>query len=205
MLLAGFFQFQGIGERMQSELDARQELRNLETLIRRDLSQAVYLASYASPIENQVRPSGIQAVNLTEEGQPRDHLSLHVSGRGRFYTGFRRALNPELFEVAYRFRRDAEGQLGFYRREGYYLDGPLDEGEEAIEHRLSKRLQVLDLTFFDAQGEAQESWASSTEAALPLGVNVRLGLEDAPGHLLESSFTLNLRPVMGPGVKWGEQ
>ncbi|MDT8446026.1 MAG: type II secretion system protein [bacterium] len=205
LLLTSFFQFQGTGSRLESTLAARQELRNLEALIRQDLASAVYLPHYATAVDGQAPPSGIVGVNNQDEGQERDLVSMHVAARGRFYTGFRRALNPELFEVAYRFKRDAQGVLGFYRREGYYLGGPLDEGEEAIEHRLSTRLKSLDLKYYGQDNLALDSWNSNAEQPMPLGVMVVLGLEEAPGQVIESRFVLNLRPSMGPGVSWRDR
>ena len=200
LLFEGYFQFQGQSSRMSKTIHLRQELRNLESLIRADLTEAVYLENYAKGAEGEIRPSGILAMDLMEGGFNRDQLHLQVHSRGQFFTGFKLAYNPELFEVSYYFETNPQTGLGFYRREAYFIDGPLDEGGDAIVHQLSKRLTQMNLTFFDDQNQPQKDWPG--KGGLPLGVEVELTLEGEDGTSQTSHFVINLRPAMGPGVRF---
>ena len=203
LLLGSFFQFEGVGSKLEQTTNLRQELRNLETLLREDLGSAVFLTRLAGAKAEQPNPSGILGTDLQEAGADRDRIDLQIHSRGKFFNGFKMAYNPELFEVSYYFDRDEQGVLGVYRRESFFVGRPLDSGGEAIVHRLSTRLKGFNLTYYDFENKSQPGWVSSTEAPLPSGVDVTLVLEGENGLTLEQKFTLNLHPSMGPGGTWG--
>jgi len=204
LLMSSFFSFQSIGTKLESKLSMRQELRNLETLIREDLSSVVYLENYAAKSAEFSRPSGIRGMDSESQGHPQDRLDLQVHSRGRFFTSFKRSVNPELFEVSYYFGQDDQGKTGFFRRESYFIEGPIEAGGEAITHKLSSRLVEMNLTYYDQLGAPQPAWVSAPEAALPTGVDVHLGLVGESGEKFSQDFTVNIHPSMGPGVVWGK-
>ena len=58
----------------------------------------------------------------------------------------------------------------------------------------------MNLTFFDDQNQPQKDWPG--KGGLPLGVEVELTLEGEDGTSQTSHFVINLRPAMGPGVRF---
>jgi len=203
LLMTSFFNFQGIGQKVEDKLKMRQELRNLETLVREDLANVVYLEHYSVGTAESPRPSGIRGTDAQESGLNQDRLDLQVHSRGRFFTSFKRSVNPELFEVSYYFDRDDQGVIGFYRREAYFIDGPIESGGEGITHRLSTHLTEMNLTYYDQAGATTPAWVSRKKAALPTGIDVQLTLKGESGESFSQSFTVNVHPSMGPGVVWG--
>ena len=205
LLMSSFLNFQGIGQRLDNKMKLRQELRNLETLIREDIYNVVYLDHFANTGAGTSRPSGMRSQDQQEGTLQRDRLDLQVHSRGKFFTGFKRAYNPELFEVSYYFSQNHQGETGFYRRESYFIDGPIEEGGEEIVHRLSTHVKVFNLTFYDQDNKTLPKWTSTKTANLPAGVEVDLTIQNKQGEEMTQRFTINLHPSMGANVSWGHR
>src|SRR3989339_237038 len=203
LLLGGFFQFQRGKEKLSHHQGLTQRLRLAEHLLAQDLQSALFAKSFArvATAAEPERPSGIWAENHSLGTREEDKLHLHTARRSRFYRGEERAFGPGLHEVSW-FVTEEAGVRHLVRREEYSLDPDITRGPRSQGHSILRGIASFDLKFYEAGGkEPLEEWQSKAEHPLPQAVKVTMQLQDGE-QTLETSFTLNLRPKMGP-VTWG--
>lgn len=212
ILMSSFFQFHRQTDRVESILRLRQELRILEQIIRNDLQSVVYLDAFMQ--ESQTDPDGRKSGIFGEDkglgDKSRDRLHLHINSYARFHRNLVREHDPELHEVSYYLEEPDPGTFLFKRREEFYLDADITDGERSIIHTLSQNVTSFDVKYFKgAETEPLDEWDSSSYATtktaadkLPAGVVVTLEIKDKKGELLKSSVQINLRPYMGQFISW---
>jgi len=212
ILMNSFFQFHQQSDRMEALLQLRQELRILEQIVRKDIQNAIYLEQFMTDPQKlqDGRKSGIFCENQQNGEQSRDRLYMHVNSYSRFYRNLPREHDPEVHEVSYYLEEvDLENFL-FKRREEFYVDPDITEGERSIEHTLSHRIISFDVKFYKSnETEPIDEWDSSIyqtsgNAAdkMPTGVVVSLEIKSKSGESLKSEMEINLQPYMGQNVNW---
>lgn len=212
VLMNVFFQFKDQTARFESVMALRQESRILEHLLRQDLQAAVYLNEFVKPnirgeVENE---SGIISVNETDGDLDADQLHMHVNRRSRFYRGLSPDRDPEIHEVSYFLKINSKGIKQLLRREQFYIDNDLTDGEPSITHAISDNVIGFDVKFFlSKRTEPLDEWGTDRiksmfkeAVGIPAGVLVTLKLKNAAGERLESGFQVNLHPDMGGGISW---
>ncbi len=213
LLMNVFFQFSDQSTRFSSTLDLRQEARILELLLRQDLQSAVYLKSWAEKSgEDEInnRRSGIVGIDEKNGEEDSDRLHLHVNRPARFYRGLSMEKDPEIHEVSY-YLEDIVDRYQFKRREQFYIDSDITDGDVSISHALSENVVAFDLKYYLQKTlEPIEEWGTEgiqreekDAVGIPAGVVVTLKLQDLSGESLETQFQINLQPHMGTGITWG--
>ena len=170
VLFAAFFQISNSSLKVQSTLDARQELRLLMKIVLDDLQKVRYLKHFAESdqSETQQRETGLIADrNLGPEnpdtGQIEEVTSID------FLTSIKSRCFPEenygdplLHDVSYSLQVYPDTKTwDFIRREDFYIDNNLREGGK--NHVLSEEVTKFDLEFLEsetalAEGGFWEKW-----------------------------------------------
>ena len=170
ILYSAFFQISNYSLKVQSALDARQELRLLMKIVLDDLQKVRYLKHFADSEqgENQQRETGLIADrNLGPEnpdtGQLEEVSSIdfHTAIKSRFFPeeNFR---DPELHEVGYSLHENLDAKTWeFMRREDFYIDTNLREGGKY--NVLSEEVTKFELEFLESEtalagGGFREKW-----------------------------------------------
>ncbi|MBU2644189.1 prepilin-type N-terminal cleavage/methylation domain-containing protein [bacterium] len=210
-----FFQFKDQTNRFDSILDLRQESRILEHLLRQDLQSAVYLANFMkpSPDGDDGRQSGIVGVDEQIGDRAADRLHLHVNRLTRFHRGLALEKDPEIHEVSYYLEETTDNRLQFKRREQFYVDIDITEGDGSIVHALSDHVVAFDLQYYRQENpEPIEEWGTQmirrqmeTAVGIPAGVTVTLKLQNEAGESVDTQFQINLQPEMGASIKWAKK
>lgn len=209
ILISSFFQFQQQSSRMESILELRQELRILEQIIRNDLQSAIYLEEFMTmppKEERDGRKSGIYGIDDAVGDHKTDQIHLHVKNRSRFHRNLSWEEDPRLHEVSYFLEMVDNEQFRFKRREEFYIDTDMTEGERSITHTLSTKVVSFNVEYYQHdQEETLDEWDSSASdipAPMPVGLNVSLEMRNEQGEQLSSSMQINLRPYMGDFASW---
>jgi len=212
VLMGVFFQFGDQKKRFESTTMIRQESRLLEHLLRQDLQAAINLREFTSPNEKgePENPSGLIGINERTGNLDSDRLHLHVNRPVRFFRGLPINRDPEVHEVSYFLEADEGGKQQFMRREEFYVDADMTDGEEEIKHPLSGHVIAFDVKYFLAnRAEPLEEWGTDAikrefggAVGIPAAVQVTLRLRNTDGEELESGFQINLQPEMGGGILW---
>ena len=170
VLYAAFFQISNSSLKVQSTLDARQELRLLMKIVLDDLQKVRYLKHFAESdqSETQQRETGLIADrNLGPEnpdtGQIEEvtGIDFHTSIKSRFFPE-ESSRDPELHEVGYSLQENPDTKTWeFIRREDFYIDNNLREGGKY--HVLSEEVTMFELEFLEsetalAEGGFREKW-----------------------------------------------
>ena len=170
VLYAAFFQISNSTLKVQSTLDARQELRLLMKIVLDDLQKVRYLKHFveSDQSETQQRETGLIADrNLGPEnpdkGQIEEVTSIdfHTSIKSRFFPE-ENSRDPELHEVGYSLQDNPDTKTWeFIRREDFYIDNNLREGGKY--HVLSEEVTMFELEFLEsetalAEGGFSEKW-----------------------------------------------
>jgi len=212
LLMNVFFQFKDQSNRFSSTLDLRQEARILELLLRQDLQSAVFLHSWSKKNvddEYDVRQSGIVGIDDTNGDADSDRIHLHVNRPARFFRGLPLEKDPEIHEVSY-YLEEADDRYQFKRREQFYIDSDITDGDDSISHALSENVVSFDLKYYtQKKPEPIDEWGTEGSqreirdaVGIPAGVAVTLKLQDSNGESLETQFQINLQPDMGTGITW---
>lgn len=215
LLMSSYFQFHQQNQRIESILSLRQELRILEKLLREDLQSVVYLDKFMSPAKRRYNTdlrSGLYAISEVGENEDEhmDVIHMHVKRRSLFLRTLPLSQDPELHEVSYYLEKNEETEkLEFKRREEFYVDTDITEGDESIIHAISERVVSFNLEFYrERVEEADDEWDSTggnrNQTRLPAGIKVTLVMKDPKEETLESSFEINLRPKMGQTALWSK-
>ena len=212
LLMNVFFSFKDQSARFESHLNLRQEARILEHLLRQDLQAAVYLKAFAKPGKNEDEgnSSGILGIDGQEGENESDQLHMHVNRPVRFYRGLPTEKDPEIHEVSYFLDEFSEGRGLFIRREQFYIDSEMTEGDDSIGHTLSENVVGFDVQFYlSGVNDPIEEWGTpgilrqfEKAFAIPAGIGVTLKLQDKDGEVFESRFQINLQPDMGANIEW---
>ena len=170
VLYTAFFQISNSSLKVQSTLDARQELRLLIKIVLDDLQKVRYLKHFAESDqnENQQRETGLIAVlNLGPENPDTGQfeevtvIDFHTSIKSRFFPE-ENSRDPELHEVGYLMQENPDTKTWeFVRREDFYIDNNLREGGK--NHVLSEEVTKFELEFLEsetalAEGGFREKW-----------------------------------------------
>ncbi len=170
VLYAAFFQISNSSLKVQTTLDARQELRLLMKIVLDDLQKVKYLKHFAESdqSETQQRETGLIAErNLGPEnpdtGQIEEvtGIDFHTSIKSRFFPE-ESSRDPELHEVGYSLQENPDTKTWeFFRREDFYIDNNLREGGK--NHVLSEEVTKFELEFLEsetalAEGGFREKW-----------------------------------------------
>ena len=170
IIYAAFFQISNSTLKIQSTLDARQELRLLMKIVLDDLHKVRYLKHFADSDQSETkqRETGLIAeLNLGPEnpdtGQIEEVTSIdfHTSIKSRFFPE-ENARDPELHEVGYSMQENPDTKTwDFIRREDFYIDNNLREGGK--NHVLSEEVTKFELEFLEsetalAEGGFREKW-----------------------------------------------
>jgi len=170
VLYASFFQISNSTIKVQSTLDARQELRLLMKIVLDDLQKIRYLEKFADSdqSETQLRETGLIADrNLGPEnpdtGQIEEvsTIDFHTAIVSRFFPeeNYR---DPGLHEVSYSLQENPDTKIWeFIRREDFYIDKNLREGGKY--NVLSEEVTKFELEFLEsetalAEGGFRENW-----------------------------------------------
>ncbi len=207
-----FFQFNDQSTRFGSKLDLRQEARILELLLRQDLQSAVFLNSWSKKNKEDDfdnRYSGIVGINDKNGDEDSDQIHLHVNRPARFFRGLPPEKDPEIHEVSY-YLEEVDDRYQFKRREQFYIDSDITDGDGSISHSLSENVVAFDLKYYlPKKLEPVEEWGTegvqreeNDAVGIPAGVIVTLKLQDSSGESLETQFQINLQPNMGNGITW---
>jgi prepilin-type N-terminal cleavage/methylation domain-containing protein len=212
LLMNVFFQFKDQSNRFSSTLDLRQEARILELLLRQDLQSAVFLPSWSTKYvdESDGRQSGIVGIDDTNGDADSDRIHLHVNRPARFLRGLPLEKDPEIHEVSY-YLEEVDGHPQFKRREQFYIDPDITDGDDSISLAISENVISFDLKYYQQKNpEPMDEWGTeevrremTNASGIPAGVAVTLKLRDSSGERLETQFQINLQPDMGTGIKWG--
>jgi len=218
MIMSGFWQFSDQNSRVESILKLRQEMRILEKLIREDLQAAVYLEEFMGGGEkddvDDGRKSGIYGINETRGDKDADIIHLHVNRSSRFYRSTEYKNDPMLHEVSYFLIENDDDALKFQRREEFYLDPDITDGERSIIHTLSNHVVSFNIQYYRInQDEALDEWDSSNTDQqdssknqkgnwIPAGVKVTLEIMDKKGEKLVNVFQVNIHPPMSSNINW---
>lgn len=217
MVMSGFWQFNEQNSRMESILKLRQEMRILEKLIREDLQAAVYLENFMKTdikTGEDDRKSGIYGINEARGEKDSDTIHLHVNRSSRFYRSIEYKNDPMIHEVSYFLSEREDNSLCFQRREEFYIDADITDGERSITHTLSNNVVSFNIQYFRInQQDPMDEWDSSSsenqlnvknpeEIRIPAGVQVTLELMDKKGEKLINIFQINLHPPMGSFIDW---
>jgi prepilin-type N-terminal cleavage/methylation domain-containing protein len=211
-LLNSFFQFNQQSRRMESILRLRQECRTLERIIRDDVASVVYLKEFMKDPMNERdgRKSGVLGINGSLEGKDSDIIHMHVHHRSRFYRDLPFERDPMLHEVSYFLEELESGEKRFKRREEFYLDADITDGDRSVVHTLSDHVVSFDVKYYKVRSvEPIDEWDSDDPliigngtAKIPTAVSITLELVDESGEELKSELIVNLRPYMGAFVSW---
>jgi prepilin-type N-terminal cleavage/methylation domain-containing protein len=212
ILMSSFFQFNQQSNRMASMLKLRQETRILERIIRNDIQSVVYLYEFMNyqGKDTDGRKSGILGIDEMLGEKSGDKLHLHVNAPSRFQRTLKAENDPKIHEVSYFLEEAEDGRYLFKRREEFYVDTEITEGERSIIHTLSHHIISFDVKYYmGAEEEPLDEWDSSKNAgtkpptsALPSGVIVSLEIRGEDGETLTTDLQVNLKPQMGTGVIW---
>ena len=170
VLYAAFFQVSNSSLKVQSTLDARQELRLLIKIVLDDLQNLRYLKHFADSDQNetQQRETGLIAdLNLGPEnpdtGQIEEFTSIdfHTAIKSRFFPEDN-SRDPELHEVGYTLKENTNTKKWeFIRREDFYIDKDLREGGKS--NVLSEEVTKFEVEFLESEtalagGGFKERW-----------------------------------------------
>ncbi len=170
VLYAAFFQVSNSSLKVQSTLDARQELRLLIKIVLDDLQNLRYLKHFADSDQNetQQRETGLIAdLNLGPEnpdtGQIEEFTSIdfHTAIKSRFFPE-ENSRDPELHEVGYKLQENTNTKKWeFIRREDFYIDKNLREGGKS--NVLSEEVTKFEVEFLESEtalagGGFKERW-----------------------------------------------
>ncbi len=170
VLYAAFFQVSNSSLKVQSTLDARQELRLLIKIVLDDLQNLRYLKHFADSDQNetQQRETGLIAdLNLGPEnpdtGQIEEFTSIdfHTAIKSRFFPEDN-SRDPQLHEVGYTLQENTNTKKWeFIRREDFYIDKDLREGGKS--NVLSEEVTKFEVEFLESEtalagGGFKERW-----------------------------------------------
>jgi len=209
-LTTSFFQFQDQNRRTESIFQLRQESRILERIIREDLQNVLYLYAYTSggTKDFDQRKSGIYGISEEVGELNKDSIHMHVGRLSRFHRSVPHNRDPAVHEVSYYLEESDQDQLHLKRREDFYIDPDITDGDESIVHTISDNVRSLDVKYYQAKSPDELDEWDSTEVfkkkghPLPAGIYVTIELENKNGEKLKSDFHVNLKPDMGASIKW---
>ena len=209
-LMTSFFQFQDQNQRMESVVELRQESRILERIIREDLQNVLFLHEFMKrgTQDYDQRKSGIIGVSEAVGDRDNDSIHMHVGRLNRFYRTIPHDKDPAIHEVSYFLEETGQQTVQLRRREEFYIDSDITEGDESIVHTLSDNVRSFDVKYYiGVDPEEVEEWDSAENSkrgasALPAGVKVTIELENEKGEILKSAFQVNIKPDMGTMIKW---
>jgi prepilin-type N-terminal cleavage/methylation domain-containing protein len=212
LLMNVFFQFKDQTTRFDATLDLRQEARILEHLLRQDLQAAVYLKAFINQGKEvkDDRRSGIVGIDEQAGDHDRDWIHMHVNRPTRFFRGISPEKDPGIHEVSYYLEVDDNNRLQFNRREQFYIDLDITDGDEGIIHALSENVVGFDIKYYmKNNSDPVEEWGAPVAQqrvkgafGVPAGVVVTLKLQTQGGEIFETQFQINLQPSMGGGISW---
>lgn len=209
-LTTSFFQFQDQNRRTESIFQLRQESRILERIIREDLQNVLFLYGYMSGGTKDLdqRKSGLYGISEEVGGLNKDAIHMHVARSSRFHRSVPFQRDPAVHEISYFLEEVEQDQLHLKRREDFYIDPDITEGEESIVHTISENVRSFDIKYYKAKSsDALDEWDSTEvykrkEHPLPAGIFVTIELENEKGEKLKTDFQVNLNPDMGVSIKW---
>jgi len=212
ILMSSFFQFNRQANRMESMLQLRQELRILERIIRNDIQSAIYLYEFMKDPQQEMdgRKSGIFGIDEMLGSKNGDRLHMHVNAPSSFQRTLPAEKDPEIHEVSYFLENTDKEHFQFKRREEFFVDPEITEGERSIVHTLSHHITSFDVKYYQgSETEPRDEWDSSENSKnssgasiLPSGVVVTLEIKGDGGESLTSELQVNLRPPMGRRIVW---
>ena len=218
IIYAAFFQISNSTLKIQSTLDARQELRLLMKIVLDDLQKIRYLKHFADSdqSETQERETGMIAVrNLGPEnpdtGQIEEvtRIDFHTAIKSRFFPeeNYR---DPELHEVSYSMQENPDTKTWeFIRREDFYIDKNLREGGKY--NVLSEDVTKFELEFLESEtalagGGFREKWTTVWNSderlcsdlkvrenfCLPRAIRLTIALKTKGESLISDTQVINL-------------
>lgn len=198
LLLGSFVQLQDQDSDIAAVLKMRQEARILEKMIRRDFQATVYLTEYMrlKPVILDDRQSGIVSISNDYDNMNRDVVHMHVHKPSDFIRTLNISADPEIHEVSYFIDDMDETKLMFKRREEFYIDNNITDGDRSVVHTLSRNVIEFDLQYFrEKEAGKQEEWDSESEAKnnrnpIPTGLEVNMVFKNETGATLKSSFQI---------------
>jgi prepilin-type N-terminal cleavage/methylation domain-containing protein len=215
ILTSSFFQFHQQSDRMETILRLRQELRIIEQILRNDVKSAIYLDKFMEDPKKlqDGRKTGIYGVDESGGDYSKDQLHMHVNNVSRFHRNLTKKQDPEIHEVSYFLEEDETGEFKFKRREEFFIDNDITDGERSILHTLSNKIVSFDVKYFKSTSEEElDEWdvddntsTGSQEEKLPAGLIITLKIEGKNGESLSSEMQVNIQPYMGQNVVWGKE
>ncbi len=170
IIYAAFFQISNSSLKVQSTLDARQELRLLMKIVLDDLQKVSYLKHFADSYqsETQQRETGLIAQRVLGPKNPNTgqieevtRIDFHTAIMTRFFPeeNYR---DPEIHEVGYSLQENLETKTWeFIRREDFYIDKNIREGGKynVLSYKVTKfELEFLESETALAEGGFKEKW-----------------------------------------------
>ena len=170
VIYAAFFQISNSSLKVQSTLDARQELRLLMKIVLDDLQKVRYLKHFADSYqsENNQKETGLISQRVLgpknfDTGQIEEvtRIDFHTAIKSRFFPeeNYR---DPEIHEVGYSLQENLETKSWeFIRREDFYIDTNIMEGGKY--NILSENVNKFEVEFLEsetalAEGGFREKW-----------------------------------------------
>ncbi|MGK0290261.1 MAG: prepilin-type N-terminal cleavage/methylation domain-containing protein [bacterium] len=199
-------------QKIQEELNLRQEIRAIQNLMARDFSSVVFLRNFMekdSSNDTSTRKSGIVGKIQDGYAKPRDLISMHVKRPSLSYRGVSLENDPELHEISYLLEENQKGQLQLIRREEFYLDDNIEEGERSKKLFLSKNIVGFQIRYLPQGVKPQydsdwlESWDSTQKTEgkwIPQAIKITLEFKGALGISKKEIQEINLRPKISSPV-----
>lgn len=209
LLLNSMHQLSLQNDKVKEVLSLRQEARSLENVIKQDLLNSVYLKNWM--VKDQRSPddrrSGIYGINVTLGDVEADKLHLHVVQPSKNPSEELQKSDPLVHEVSY-YLEEIPNKPKTYRlirREEFYLDHDMTDGNRSIRYSLTERIQHFELLYFDTEGSSFETeWDPREKEKRPAAIKVRFSLKNKEGRIETTTFQVNLMPQMGSHVKWAD-
>ena len=218
VLYAAFFQMSNSSLKVQSTIDARQELRLLMKIVLDDLQKIRYLKHFAesNQNENQQRETGLigdqdLGPENPDTGQLEyvTHVDFHTAIKSRFFPEASDH-DPELHEVGYSMQKNPDTKKWeFIRREDFYVDNNLREGGKY--HVLSEEVTKFEIEFLEsetafAEGGFREKWTKVWDSeerfcndlkvkesfCLPRAVKLSMALKSQGEKIISDTQVINL-------------
>ena len=150
------------------------------------------------------RKSGLVGIDGSDGENDLDTIHMHIRQNSMFIRNIVGTEDPGIHEVSY-FMQEEDGINQLIRREEFYVDSDITEGDRSIAHMMSDRVVSFDIQFLNENDELVAEWDANegnTKGKLPKGMQVSLKLINLTDETMTSVFQINLQPNMGTGITW---
>ncbi len=135
----------------------------------------------------------------------RDIIHMHVARPAKFHRGLPFGKDPEIHEVSYYLEETADGSPSFKRREEFYVDDDITDGERSVIYTLSENMISFNIKYYAGNNsESVDEWDSKLyeetkdkNMKIPSGVEITMELQNKSGESVKSTLNINIHPYIG--------